>query len=71
MTTDTLRYWTASKTLLNPATPAEEADEAGLALVNIAQYCRNERLSLLAYDSLALASERGLLNFTSAFALEA
>jgi hypothetical protein len=66
-----LRYWTASKTLLNPATPAEEADDAGIALLQIAQYSRNERLSLRAYDSLATATENGLLDFEIDFAMEA
>lgn len=66
-----LRYWTASKALLNPATPAEEADDAGLALLSVAQYSRNERLSAQAYNTLAIANEQGLLDFETDYALEA
>lgn len=69
--TAALRYWTASKTLLNPATSAEDADQAGLELFSLAQHSPHERISFRAYDSLAVANENGLLDFKIDLALEA
>jgi hypothetical protein len=68
---DTLRFWTASKALLNPATPADEADEAGMALLSIAVKGTSDKLFLRAWDIIDLANEQGRLNFSIDIALEA